>query len=186
VISAEVRVSGMRLAGLLFLLFVIVPCARSSAQQVDDCPLPAALISPDQPAYADAMSLKKNLESQGLVIRCIFATKFSSQFIVWENGKPRSTVEGEACIRTNLGDLDVLFMSRPRNFDDLKIKERRDGRGYLYTFSGMPDVWPRNLKHIGSIHHTYYFRIDNYLLSVGSDELRNAVEAALHYPPLSL
>jgi len=143
-------------------------------------------MSPDQPAYADAMALKHGLESQGMVVRCIFETKFSSQFLVWENGKPRSTIEGEACIVTNLGALEVLFVSRPKTFADLKIKEHRDREGYLYTVSGMPDVWPSKFKRWSSVRRTYYFRHDNYLLSGGGEELRTAVEAALHYQPLSL
>jgi hypothetical protein len=173
-------------ARLLFLLLVIVICTPLSAQQGDDCPGPAALMSPEQAAYADAMALKSSLESQGMVVRCIFETKFSSQFIVWENGKPRSTIEGEACISTNLGALEVLFVSRPRTFADLKIKEHRTRGGYLYTVSGMPDVWPSKFKRWGSVRRTYYFRHDNYLLSGGGEELRTAVEAALHYQPLSL
>jgi hypothetical protein len=174
------------LASLTLPLLVIVLCARLSAQQGDDCPGPAALMSPDQPAYADAMALKNSLESQGMVVRCIFETKFSSQFIVWENGTPRSTIEGEACIRTNLGNLEVLFLSRPRTFADLKIKEHRTRGGYLYTVSGMPDVWPGKFKRWGSVRRTYYFRHDNYLLSEEGEELSTAVEAALHYQPLSL
>ena len=175
-------------ARVLLLLLVIVSCNRLSAQQVptDDCPPPAAFMSPDQPAYADAMALKNSLESQGMVVRCIFETKFSSQFLVWEDGNPRSTIEGEACIRTNLGDLGVLFVSRPRTFADLKIKEQRARGGYLYTVSGMPDVWPSKFKRWSSARRTYYFQHDNYLLSGAGEELRTAVEAALHYQPLSL
>jgi hypothetical protein len=173
-------------AGLLFLILVIALCTPLSAEQVDDCPGPMALISPDQPADADAMALKANLESQRMVVRCIFETKFSSAFIVWESGKPRSTIEGEACIRTNLGDLEVLFVSRPRTFADLKIKEHRVREGYLCTVSGMPDVWPSKFKRWGSVRRTYYFRHDNYLLSGGGEELRTAAEAALHFQPLSL
>jgi hypothetical protein len=173
-------------ARLLFLLPAIVLCTPLWAQQLDDCPGRAALMSPDQPAYADTMALKNSLEAQGMVVRCIFETKFSSQFIVWENGKPRSTVEGEACIRTNLGDLEALFVSRPRTFADLKIKEHHARGGYLYTVSGMSDVWPSKFKRWGSVRRTYYFRHDNYLLSGGGEEVRTAVEAALHYQPLSL
>jgi len=170
----------------LLLPLVIVLCTRLSAQEDDHCPGPGALMSPDQPAYADAMALKNSLESQGMVVRCMFETKFSSQFIVWENGKPRSTVEGEACISTNLGALEVLFVSRPRTFADLKIKEHRTRGGYLYTVSGMPDVWPGKFKRWGSVRRTYYFRDENYLLSGEGEELRTAVEAALHQEPLSL
>jgi hypothetical protein len=178
--------SPAQFAKLLLFFFCAGLCTRSSAQQVADCPPPAALMSPSQPAYADATSLKKSLESQGLVVQCIFETKFSSQFLVWENDKPRSTVEGEACIRTNLGDLTVLFLWKPRTFAELNISEHQSHGGYIYHFSGMNDVWPRNLKQLGSTRRTYYFRSDNYLLSAGSEELRNAVATALQYPPLSL
>lgn len=170
---------------LLFLI-IVVPCTRTLAQEPAPCPGPAALMAPEQPAYADAMALKKSLESQGLVVRCIFETKFSSQFTVWENGEPRSTIEGEACIRTNLGDLSVLFMPRPQNFAGLKIQERHTSEGYVYSVSGMPDVWPVKFKRWSSLHRTYYFRSDNYLLSAVGNEVRDAVEAALQYPPLSL
>jgi hypothetical protein len=178
--------SRTRLARLMFLLVGIVLRTPLSAQQLGDCPPSPALMSPGQPAYADAMALKNGLESQGMVVRCIFETKFSSQFIVWENGNPRSTVEGEACVLTNLGALEVLFVSRPRTFADLKIKEHRAHGRYLYTVSGMPDVWPSKFKRWSSVRRTYYFRYDNYLLSGGGEELRTAVEAALHYQPLSL
>ena len=174
------------LAGLMSILLVIVLRTPLSAQQADGCPPPAALMSPDQSAYADAMALKNGLESQGMVVRCVFETKFSSAFIAWENGKPRSTVEGEACILTNLGALEVLFVSRPRTFSDLKITEHRAHQGYVYTVSGMPDVWPSKIKRWGSVSRTYYFRRDNYLLSGTGEELRAAVEAALHFQPLSL
>jgi len=166
-------------------LFLAVSHAQILAQSTP-CPPSAALIAPDNPAYADAMNLKNGLESQGMVVRCIFETKFSSAFIVWENGKPRSTVEGEACILTNLGDLEVLFVSRPRTFADLKIKEHRARGGYAYTVSGMPDVWPSKFKRWVSVRRTYYFRHENYLLSGGGEELRTAVEAALHCQPLAL
>lgn len=173
-------------AKLLLVFLVIAPPTRLSAQQADDCPGPAALMSPSQPAYEDAMALKKILESQGMAVRCIFETKFSSAFVVWEGGKPRSTVEGEACIRTNLGDLEVLFMWKPRTFAELSISEHRVHGGYVYDFSGMDDVWLRKFKHQGSAHRNYYFRRANYLLSAGAEELRNAVATALQYPPLSL
>lgn len=169
----------------LFLFLAIVPCTQMFAQELS-CPPPNAFIAPKDPAYADAMALKESLESQGTVVRCIFETKFSSQFLRWENGVPRSTIEGEACIRTNLGDLSVLFMPRPRTFAALKIKERRSGGRYLYTFSGMPDVWPRTFKSRNSVRRDYFFRHDNYLLSAEGDELRSTVEAALHQLPLSL
>src|SRR3974390_3217043 len=160
------------LSRVLFFLFVGANCASLFAQNEIPCPPPAALIAPGQPAYEDALALKKNLESQGLVVRCIFETKLSSEFLDWKNTPPRSTIEGEACIRTNLGDLSVLFMWRPRTFSELTIKERHRRTSYVYSFSGMTDVWPRDIKQSGSKDRTYYFRHDNYLLSAGGEKLR--------------
>ena len=182
----EVLMSSTRFLRLLFALLAFAPCARLSAQERAPCPPPAAFIAPKDPAYADAMALKNNLESQGLVVSCVFETKFSSQFLRSENGVRRSTIEGEACIQTNLGALSVLFMLRPRTFDALKIEERHKGGRYLYSVSGMPDVWPRTFRTWSSVPRTYFFRHDNYMLTAAGDELRSAVEAALHQVPVSL
>lgn len=171
-------------AGLL-ILFFIASSARFWAQTPTPCS-PAALISPEQPAYSDATALEKQLESQGIRVQCIFETKFSSQFLIWENGVPHSTLEGEACIRTNLGDLGVLFVARPKTFLNLKISERHTAGGYSYQVSGMSDVWPRKISHWSSVHRNYFFVHDNYLLTADTEVMRAAVEAALHYPPLSL
>ncbi len=173
-------------AVVLILLFVTVGSVPLFAHEQLPCPPSPALMAPGQPAYEDAMALKKNLESQGMVVRCIFETKFSSEFLDWNRDPPRSTIEGETCFRTNLGDISVLFMWRPRTFAELKIDERHKGGWYVYSFSGMTDVWPRDIKHSGSKDRTYYFRRDNYLLSAGGERLRSAVEAALHQAPLSL
>lgn len=173
-------------ARLLVLFVAVAACARLTAQESLPCPPQRALIAPDQPAYQDAMALKQNLESQGLTVRCIFETKFSSQFLDRTSAVPRSTIEGEACIRTNLGDLSVLFMWKPRTFSELSIKESRKRGWYVYSYSGMTDVWPHNIKHSGSKDRTYYFRHDNYLLSAVGEKQRAAVEAALHQPPLPL
>ncbi len=167
-------------------LLLSAACASRFAQGQTPCPLPAALIAPGQPAYQDAMALKKNVESQGLIVRCIFETKFSSEFLDWKRNPPLSTSEGETCFRTNLGDLEVLFMWKPRTFSELTIKERRKGGWYVYSYSGMSDVWPRNIKEQASKERTYYFQHDNYLLSVGGEKRRDAVQGALHQAPRSL
>lgn len=170
----------------LLFLFATAPWMQLSAQERSPCPPQAALISVGQAAYADALALKNGLESQGMVVNCIFETKFSSAFLVWENGVPHSTLEGEACIRTNLGDLEVFFVPRPRTFADLKIKQRRVRGEYVYTVSGMSDIWPRKIERWGAAQRNYFFVHDNYLLSAGGEDLRKAVETALHFPPLDL
>jgi len=174
------------LSAKLTLLLLVIAVTRLFAQEPLPCPPPAAPIAPGDPAYEDALSLKKNLESQGMEVRCIFETKFSSQFLDRTSPILRSKIEGEACLRTNLGDLGVLFMWRPRTFAELNIKERHQGGWYVYTFSGMADVWPSNIKRSASKDRTYYFLHGNYLLSAVGDKMRSALESALHQSPLSL
>ena len=143
------------------------------------CPPPAVLIAPDNPAYADAMNLAQKLEAHGFVVNCIFPTKMSSEFLVRENGVERSTIEGEACFRTNYGDIGAFFVPKPQTFGDLKIKEQRRGGGYLYTFSGMPSVWPQKIGRWGSARRDFFLKRDNYLLSASDDTLHAHLEDAL-------
>jgi hypothetical protein len=119
------------LVGLVSFLMISL---RPLPAQSEPCPPPASLIGADNPAYNDAMGLQKALEAQGFIIYCIFPTKFSSAFLVWENGIAHSTVEGEANFRTNFGDLDVVFLPKPQTFAELNIEEHRKDSGYLYTF----------------------------------------------------
>ncbi len=171
------RLASARLVAGFAVLFALSH-SRLLAQP-ENCPRPAALIAPDNPAYNDAMDLQKTLEARGFVVDCIFPTKFSSAFLVWENGVPRSTVEGEACFRTNFGDLDIVFIPKPQTFVELKIEERREGGGYLYTFSGMPEVWL--VKRVGSgPRREYFLKHDNYILSVTDEKLRARLEETLH------
>lgn len=143
------------------------------------CPPPAALIAPDNPAYADAIDLAQKLAAHGFVVRCIFPTKMNSEFLVPENGVERSTIEGEACFVTNYGDIEAFFVPKPQTFSDLKIREQRKGGGYLYTFSGMPSVWPRKIGRWGSARRDFFLKRDNYLLSVSDDTLHTHLEDAL-------
>ena len=157
-------------------LLLAASCPQALAQSVP-CPPTPALIASDNPAYADAMSLAKNLEAHGFVVHCIFPTKISSEFLIRENGVQRSTIEGEACFRTNYGDVGAFFVPKPQTFADLKIKEQRKGGGYLYTFSGMPSSW--TMDHWGSARRDFFLKRDNYLLSASDDTLRARLEEAL-------
>ncbi|HKT86863.1 MAG TPA: hypothetical protein VJQ59_00405 [Candidatus Sulfotelmatobacter sp.] len=168
---------------LPYLTVALILCGYAPRMygQSGPCPPPRALMATDDPAYQDAMEMKTALESSGLEVRCVFPTKWGSQFMVWEHGVAHSTVEGEACIRTVSGDIGVLFLPKPGSFSRLKIKEERTHRGYLYRFSGMPGPW--KVQQVGSTHRTYFFKNNNYILSVSDDSLRDQLAAALHVSP---
>ena len=127
------------------------------------------------------MQLAQNLEPHGFIVNCIFPTKLGSIFMVEENGVMHSTIEGEACLRTNYGDIDVVFVPKPHTFADFKITERREGGGYLYRFAGTPRVWAVN--RFGSALRDYFLKYQNQLLLVSSDQLRARLEDALQLKP---
>jgi len=168
------------------LIIVAVAISSPALANAQFAPCPPAEISyqHDNPAYQDATNLRQKLESHGVEVYCIFETKLSNRFLRDENGTSRFTLEGEACIRTKYGDIGAFFVAKPQTFAPLKIKEHRKQRGYLYTFSGMPDVW---LMHdLGSAGRVHYYKHDNYLLSVDDGPLRLLLEQALGLRPLSL
>lgn len=148
----------VRLAASLLLSMVM--CPRMHAEGVA-CPPKAALLLATDPAYPDAMHLKSVIESHNFTVRCVFPSKLGSIFQVEEGGTLHSTIEGEASLRTNYGDLDVVFMPKPQTFSDFKIIERREGGGFLYRFEGTPRVWAVNK--FGSANRIYFLDYENQL-----------------------
>jgi hypothetical protein len=166
------------LAGLVLLLAV---SQSSLCAQEPECPPAAALLSSTDPVFADAMELKRSLESQGFVIHCMFPTKLGSIFQVEEGGVSRSTIEGEANFHTNYGDVEAVFVPKPQTFAGFKINEHREDGGYFYTFAGTPRVWAVN--RFESPRRYYFLKHDNQLLLMSNDRLRARLEQALHLPP---
>lgn len=171
------------LVGLLFVLgFVVTGSVPTPFAQQPECPPAAILLQPTDPAYADAMELKHDLESQGFIVRCVFPTKLSSIFRVWEGGVSHSTIEGEASFRTDDGDVDVVFMPKPQTFADFKIKEHREGGGYMYRFAGTPRVW--DVNRFGSAYRIYFTKRGNKLLLL-DEKMQPRLEHALRSLPQS-
>ncbi len=152
--------------------------------QSPQCSHPAALIAPGDPAYADAMEMKQRLQSHGYIVECAFPTKLGSMFQVDENGVLRSTVEGEAAFRTNLGDIDVVFMPKPQSFVDFKISERRKDHGYLYRFTGTPRVLAGDRFNFGSAYRQCYLKFDNQLVFVSCTLYSRLADDLGHTPHL--
>lgn len=155
------------------LLLVSFPVALSAEET--GCPNEPALLSPSEPVYAEAMALKQTLESHGFDVRCVFPTHMSSIFeVAGDAERMHSTVEGEACFRTNYGDLDAVFLPQPQTFADFKITEHRENSGYLYTFAGTPRVWAAN--RFGSARRTYFLDHENQLWVIGDVRLLHRLE----------
>jgi hypothetical protein len=168
------------LAGILFLL------AASHSQlfaQSPPCPTGAALLSENDPAYSDAMELAQTLRDRGFAVRCMFPTKLGSIFQVADGDVLRSTIEGEANFHTNYGDFEVVFLPKPQTFADFKITERRTGGGYLYRFTGTPQVWAGDKFKFGTARRNYFLKHENHLFFVSDDHLRSRLEDALHLQP---
>jgi hypothetical protein len=165
---------------LVGLGLLLAMCQSPLFAQEPECPRTASVLSSTDQVFADAMELKRILESQGFVVRCVFPTKFGSIFQVEEGGVMRSTIEGEANFRTNYGDVGVVFVPKPQTFEDFKITEHRKDGGYLYTFAGTPRVWAVN--RLESPRRIYFLKHDNQLL-LSDDKIRARLEQALHLPP---
>ena len=165
---------------LVLSLFLTVCSSPLFAQSVP-CPTGAALLLSSDPAYADAMELARILEIHNFAVNCIFPTKFGSVFMVDNHGTLQSTVEGEACFRTDRGDIGVVFLPKSQTFANFKIAERRKDRGYIYKFSGTPRVLHEDQFDFGTAHRQYFLKRDNKLIVV-DDKLRASVQEALKLP----
>ncbi|MFZ0419922.1 MAG: hypothetical protein WAM04_17615 [Candidatus Sulfotelmatobacter sp.] len=165
-------------AGLVLLFAASLPFFAQSAP----CPPSKALLSSSDPAYPDATQLSQRLENHDFTIHCIFPTKFGSVFMVEQNGVLVSTIEGEACLRTNFGDIGVVFVPKPQTFADFKITEHREGGGYLYRFSGTPRVHGGDKFKFGTARRSYFLKRDNLLFIVGDNRLLGRLEEALPPP----
>ena len=161
---------------VMFLVADVIFPSRLSAQNTD-CPKGPPVLSPSDAVYSDAMELTQTLENHGFVVRCVFPTKLGSIFRVDDGGVLRSTVEGEANFRTNYGDVDAVFRLKPQSFADFEITERREGRGYMYTFGGTPRVWETN--RFGSARRMYFLDRDNMLFFINDTALMRRLEQAL-------
>jgi len=144
----------------LELLLGIVCVVSSSAfsAQMTRCgslELKSAL-RPANSAYADATELTRVLQAHGVVVECVLNSKSWSRF---EGQK------GAAFFRTDQGDFDALFLSKPQTWDALEITQtEKDGR-HLTSFQGWPSGSPIN----GS-RPSYFVKHANVLCSTGDDE----------------
>lgn len=129
----------------------------------------AALLSPADPAYDDAIELARTLSEHGFTINCVLTSKLGGLF----NG-----LEGAALFRTTDGDFDALFLPKPKTFADLKIVERQLKKGFAYFFAGKPRSWSAN--RLESVRREYFINRGSQLLVLSDDPLRTKLESVLN------
>jgi hypothetical protein len=72
--------------------------------------------------------------------------------------------------RTVLGDFHVRFVSPPHTFDELEIKEQKNGRLYDYSFTGYPKMGP-----VEAPGRTYFVKRGNKLFMAHYPDLASAL-----------
>jgi hypothetical protein len=124
----------MKRLTLLVLFLLFVPLARATCSHED---APYELKQSD-PAYEQAMNLKRTFERQGIEVICVLPSKIQHIF----EGQL-----GAAFYRTSVGIIDVMFMPESVDFRVHVVETKKDGR-YLYSFEGEPransGVWDSN------------------------------------------
>jgi len=89
-----------------------------------------ALLTPADHAYAESVELTRELEHRGYIVRCVLKSKMEGFF----EGQL-----GAALYRTNRGDFEALFLTKPRTFDSVRVVERAvKGEVFHYSFEGSP------------------------------------------------
>ena len=80
-------------------------------------------------AYTETVALTKDLENRGYVVRCVLQSSTVNFF----EGQL-----GAALYRTDRGDFEALFLTKPRTFASVRLVEHTEGGRYLYRFEGSP------------------------------------------------
>jgi len=119
-------------------------------------------------AYRDAMALAQTLIRHRFVVTCVSPSTMNDTF----EGQ-----DGAAVYRTNQGDFEVLFLTRPQSFNKLRVIEHHDGQGYRYSFAGPPEPWPANL--IDSAFPLYFVKHGSELIVAQDQQLAARVQSAM-------
>jgi uncharacterized protein YkuJ len=134
---------------LLALLILVAPVAVHATCSQEDAPYE---LRQTDPAYEQAMNLKKNFERQGIEVICVLPSKLVNLF----EGQL-----GAAFYRTSVGIVDVMFMPKSVDFQVRVVETKEDGR-YLYTFEGKPHanspVWDSNRP-------SYFIQVHNVMFT---------------------
>ncbi len=159
------------LVGWVIIGFMVLHVASEAnlVGQPFECPAQgsAALLEASYPAYPDATELAQTLSGDGFVVQCITRSKFEGI----------QGAKGAALYRTNLGDFDVVFLPKPQTFETLRVIERHENGGYIYSFRGSPR--PAGLM-AGGHRRTYFLKHSNKLFIVWDKEAALRLDKVLN------
>jgi len=163
-------VKGALLFAVIGLIFVALPrLAVAGGNQLAGCSDVNWTTLPESDlAYSDAMDLAQTLINHRFIVTCISPSTMTGTF----EGQ-----EGAAVYRTNEGDFETLFMTKPHNFNKLRVIEHHHGRRYLYSFAGRPKPWPANL--IDSAYPLYFVKHGNELIVAQDQRVAVRVKGAI-------
>ena len=123
-----------------------------------------AVLKPNDPAYADAMELTRILQTRGFIVKCALQSTMVHTF----EGQL-----GAAVLRTDHGDLNVLFLPNGHSFDSLEPVEHRENGRFLYSFRGDPR--PTSPHPIDSKYPMFFEKHRNALFITGQPEVAKYV-----------
>ena len=115
------------------------------------------------------MDLFQSLTGKGIVVQCVLLSKMDGLF---------KDEAGASLFRTDHGDFEVLFLPKQRSFVSLKVNERKEEGGYVYTFQGPPQPWPAN--RFESASRTYFLKRDNRLFVLTREDLAKTLQRIFH------
>lgn len=124
-----------------------------------------ASLPSNNPAYPDAIVLSESLSKNGIAVKCMLGSTMDGTF----EGQ-----EGAAVYRTDHGDFEVVFLTRAKTFDQLKVIERQEGHRYSYSFKGPPEPWPAN--RIDSAFRIYFIKNQNMLFVSHNKQMAATLE----------
>jgi len=126
------------------------------------------VLKSDDPAYDEAMALKKNLNDRGVLVSCVLPSKLTGQF----KGQ-----QGAALFRTDQGDFEALFLPRGRAFAIRPVEKQGNGR-YIYYFEGVPSL---SFSHPwDSARRIYFVQHLNQLCTTSDERLASSIDKALN------
>ena len=95
-----------------------------------------AVIRTGDAVYPETVGLTKDLENRRYVVRCVLQSTMVNFF----EGQL-----GAALYRTDRGDFEVLFLTKPRTFASVRLVEHTDSGRFHYRFEGSPPARIRDM-----------------------------------------
>jgi hypothetical protein len=127
-----------------------------------------AVLKPDNPVYADAMTLARTLQFHGFIVKCIGQSKMIHLF---EGQK------GAAVFRTDHGDFEALFLPNTETFDSVELIESRENDRFLYSFRGRPS--PASPHPIDSAYPMFFEKHGNQLFITSKSQVASTIAKAV-------